>query len=575
MHTTNLVESPCEIETLKPLVFTEARSSASTAPSDSPTERGSDIRTIDCEGFLGPVSPKQEKTKTILLGVEESDEILQHGRTEILTPPQESFPNNSSDRGDYQDEPGYDGDEEENGEDGKEEESGKEDEGSKEETEKTKPEFTSLTLEVMRRVSQDVEATDLLLAVANESWQRSEAKRLKKLAQESLIRLKAVQTAVVVEYELHQQERPPKPKMEIMLPETRSIAKIERKERVSAPEGYKLCGSIEAGGFGKVYTLRRESDQEEFAYKVDTTTNDTIMEEARILGGLQGNSHIPLVHWVGSLPRRTSVGMILDLLGPSLEVCFKWRKKKFSRKTVRMLGEQMISALGFVHSKNIIHRDVKPENWCMGRFSTPCDLKTVFLVDFGLAVPQSPIIQHADGYNVGTLRWVSLFIHEGWTPTWRDDFESLAYVLLYFTRGSMPWYGISTSAKIPSLRIYTLRRQIKEKKKASPEIFAHNPMSKILLHVRELDGDQRVELEIVRNALAEFCPEEIGYVNDGLYDWDAEWCPKKRGTECLWHAGREAIIIGSLGDKRLIRYKDNGQERIVVAGSDSNEPVEE
>ena len=28
-----------------------------------------------------------------------------------------------------------------------------------------------------------------------------------------------------------------------------------------------------------------------------------------------------------------------------------------------------------------------------------------------------------------------------------------------------------------------------------------------------------------------------------------------------------------LGDKRLIRYKDNGQERIVVAGSDSNDGV--
>jgi serine/threonine protein kinase len=58
--------------------------------------------------------------------------------------------------------------------------------------------------------------------------------------------------------------------------------------------------------------------------------------------------------------------MAIDLLGPSLEKLFNMCNKKFDLKTVLMIGIQMIERIQFLHSKGILHRDVKPDNFVIG-----------------------------------------------------------------------------------------------------------------------------------------------------------------------------------------------------------------
>ena len=123
---------------------------------------------------------------------------------------------------------------------------------------------------------------------------------------------------------------------------------------------------------------------------------------------------IPSVRWFGVEGDYNC--MVMDLLSFSLEELFVECGRKFSLKTVLMLGDQLISRLEILHTKNYIHRDIKPDNFLMGRESK---IRLVHLIDFGLAKlyrdPQNQkhISYHDDKNLTGTARYASINTHMG------------------------------------------------------------------------------------------------------------------------------------------------------------------
>ena len=83
-----------------------------------------------------------------------------------------------------------------------------------------------------------------------------------------------------------------------------------------------------------------------------------------------------------------------------------------------MLADQLLCRMEIIHTKCYIHRDIKPDNFLMGR-SLSSRRHMVYVIDFGLAkLYRDPRdqkhIAYQEGKNLtGTARYASINTHMG------------------------------------------------------------------------------------------------------------------------------------------------------------------
>lgn len=140
----------------------------------------------------------------------------------------------------------------------------------------------------------------------------------------------------------------------------------------------------------------------------------------------------------------------MELLGQSLEDEYNACHRKFSLRTTLKLADQIIQRIEYVHNSNIIHRDIKPDNFMMGLGHKNTQ---VYIIDFGLSKKyRDPRTKQHIPYRenkslTGTARYASVNTHMGIEQSRRDDLESIGYTLIYFFKGSLPWQGVRAGSK--------------------------------------------------------------------------------------------------------------------------------
>jgi casein kinase I family protein HRR25 len=111
---------------------------------------------------------------------------------------------------------------------------------------------------------------------------------------------------------------------------------------------------------------------------------------------------------------------------------------------------------------------------------------------------------------------MSINSHLGIEPTRRDDLESLAHVLIYFLRGSLPWQHLEGRLKKQQ------HRYIMQRKLNIPTIELcsglPNEFQTFLDYARGLSFDAKPDYEYMRSLFQNLFVAR-GYYNDGNFDW--------------------------------------------------------
>ena len=199
---------------------------------------------------------------------------------------------------------------------------------------------------------------------------------------------------------------------------------------------YKIIDKIGEGMFGDVFKGQNIRTQEFVAIKMEPFVSHVklLLNEAKLLQYLGTAIGLPHVKWFGV--HENTYYMVINLLGPSIAY-IKKKYNAFSLTTLFQIANQMIERLEFLHDNELIHRDVKPDNFLFGLGDQK---ELVHIIDFGFC--KRYLREAEDGTKhhiemttsnsiVGTPQFVSINIHKGFTPSRRDDIESVGYIMLY------------------------------------------------------------------------------------------------------------------------------------------------
>jgi len=142
--------------------------------------------------------------------------------------------------------------------------------------------------------------------------------------------------------------------------------------------GIGKCGNqVNVIDFGLAKKFRDPKIHLCIPYRENKAEHPQLKYESKVYKPLAGGVGVPFVRWYDSECDYSAM-----VLSPPLENLFNFCNRKFSLKTVFLLADQLTSRIDCIHSRNFIHRYIKPDNFLMdiGKRGNQ-----VNVIDFGLA----------------------------------------------------------------------------------------------------------------------------------------------------------------------------------------------
>ena len=185
---------------------------------------------------------------------------------------------------------------------------------------------------------------------------------------------------------------------------------------------YKFISNISSGSFGKVIKAIQLSTNEEVAIKIikKSNYNSSLKEEIKILKNCE---HKNILKFIDYIETNSKFFIIMELLNGGTLKNFILNHKNLSEEKISIIIKQILSAVNYLHNKNICHRDIKPEN-IMFKDNSHSELK---LIDFGLSIKNFYDLGEKD--YCGTFRYMAPEILENKIYNKKIDLFSVGIIL--------------------------------------------------------------------------------------------------------------------------------------------------
>ncbi|UXI19659.1 hypothetical protein NH340_JMT05602 [Sarcoptes scabiei] len=280
---------------------------------------------------------------------------------------------------------------------------------------------------------------------------------------------------------------------------------------------------LSKGSFGCLYLGTHLGTNQEVAIKIeriDCEKPQLHLEYGFYKKLLQIPKGVPKIYTFGPCGRWNA--LVMELLGPNLEKMLELCGGRFSLRSIIQLVIQFLFLFRSIHECGLLYRDTKPANFLLGQPSTS-KWWIIHVVDLGFCKEW----RQEDGQHIpyqenkpftGTVRYMSINNNLGHEQSRRDDLEALAYMMIYFFKGRLPWQGIIAST------ITKRYMKICQSKLETPiETLCSNMPNEFAMYlrkVRSLNFNERPDYGSLLTPFVDLLAREFVLdLNDKVYDW--------------------------------------------------------